>query len=103
MTAPILTLVLFLGMLSRVLQRPHKDRLRTRITTFNCRTLLDDQRLCDLDDALTEKHIDICALQGTRRDGFFKTTTKDYSKVTYGECSGKLGVGFFLFTNGMHI
>ena len=102
MTAPILTLVLFLGMLSRVLQRPHKDRLRTRITTFNCRTLLDDQRLCDLDDALTEKKIDICALQETRRDGFFKTTTKKYSIITYGECSGKLGVGFAIHTRYAH-
>ena len=95
MTARVLILVLLLlGMLTRLLQRPHKDRLLTRIQTFNCRTLLDDQRLDDLDVALTEKKIDVCALQETRCDGFLATTTKNYSIFTFGECSGKNGVGF---------
>ena len=78
--------LLLLGMLNRVLQRPHANRLRTRISTLNCRTLLDDQRLEDLDVALTEKGIDICALQETRREGFNATSTTNYALYTYEEC-----------------
>ena len=102
--ARALTLVLLLlGMLTRILQRPHKDRLRTRIQTLNCRTLLDDQRLDDLDDALMEKKIDICALQETRRGGFVTTSTKNYSIFTFGECSGKYGVGFAIHKRYAHL
>ena len=90
-------------MLTRVLQRPHKDRLRTCIQTLNCRTLLDDQRLDDLDDALTNKNIDICALQETRRDGFFNTTSKNYSIYTFGEYSGHRGVGVAIHKHYAHL
>ena len=95
--------LLLLGMLNRVLQRPHPNRLRTRIQTINCRTLLDDQRLDDLDVALTEKGIDICALQETRREGFISTSTTNYAIFTFGECSGKYGVGFAIHKRYEHL
>ena len=71
-----------------------KRQSRTRISTVNCRTLLDDSRLDELDSALSNKHIDICALQEIRRDGFYTTNTSNYCIYTFGECSGYRGVGF---------
>jgi len=104
MQACALTLVLLLlGMLTRVLQRPHKDRPRTRIQTLNCRTLLDDERLCELDAALAEKNIDMCALQETRRDGFFSTTSDNYMIFTFGESSGHRGIGFAIHKRYAHL
>ena len=84
----VLVLVITLAMLPRVLQRAHHNRNRTRVLTFNCRTLLADVRLQELDYALTEKGILICALQETRRDGFKSETTENYEFFWYGECSG---------------
>ena len=66
----LVSLVLMLALQPRVLQRAHDGRDRTRISTLNCRTLLADERMCELDAALTAKGIDICALQETRREGF---------------------------------
>ena len=54
-------------MLSRVLQRPHNNKTRTRIQTLNCQALLDDVRLLELDTALMDKYNEICALQETRQ------------------------------------
>ena len=70
-------LVFMLAMLPRVLHRAHHNRDRTRILTLNCRTLLADVRLGELDNALTEKGILLCALQETRRDGFKNETTEN--------------------------
>ena len=90
-------------MLPRVLQRPNNKRRRTRILSFNCRTLLDDERLTELDSALTKKGIDMCALQETRRDGFFVVPTDNYFVYTFGECSGSLGVGFAIHKRLAHL
>ena len=79
-----------------VLRRP-RNKPQTIIATFNYRTLFDvDERLDELDAALSEKHIDLCALQETRRDGFFVTPTKNFDIYTFGECSGQRGVGFVI-------
>ena len=86
----------------RVLQRAHGGN-RTRIGTFNCRTLLDDSRMLELDTALTDKGIDICALQETRRDGFYTYKTDNYVVHYYGECSGKYGVGFAVHKRLEHL
>ena len=104
MKASIIAFVLLMaGMLTRVLQRPHEHRPRTRILTLNCRTLLDDARLIDLDAALTEKNIAMCALQETRRDGFFTTSSSNYAIFTFGECSGRSGVGFAIHKRFAHL
>ena len=79
-----------------------KKCLHTRTQIINCRTLLDDERLNELDSALTEKGIDICALQETRRDGFFCVPTDNYSVYTFGECSGSRGVGFAIHNRLAH-
>jgi len=52
MQTQVITLALLLLMLPRVLQRPNNKRLGTRIAILNCRTLLDDERLDELDNAL---------------------------------------------------
>ena len=104
MKAGVIAFVLLMaGMLPRVLQRPHKHRPRTRISSLNCRTLLDDARLIDLDAALTEKNIDMCALQETRRDGFTTTSSDNYTIFTFGECSGHSGVGFAIHKRFAHL
>jgi len=51
MQTQVITLALLLLMLPRVLQRPNNKRLRTRIATLNCRTLLGDERLDEFDNA----------------------------------------------------
>ena len=61
----------------RVLQRAGDGRNRTRIGTLNCRRLLADERMLELDAALTAKGMDICALQETRRDGFMSFKTEN--------------------------
>ena len=88
MYSVLLLLISLTDMLPRVLQRYSKNRTRTRLQTINCRTLLDDIRLDELDDALNKKGIDICALQETRCNGFMKTTTSNFCIFTYGERSG---------------
>ena len=95
--------ILTLVMLPRVLQRPSNNHSRTRIQTFNCRTLLDDERLNELDIALSSKGIDICALQETRRDGFFRITTGNFVVYTFGEVRGKSGVGFAIHKRLAHL
>ena len=96
-------MLLVLMMLPRVLQRRHKNSKRTRIQSLNCQTLLADERLLELDTALTEKGIDICALQETRRDGFMSTNTEHYVVYTFGECSGQRGVGFAIHKRFAHL
>ena len=95
--------LLTLVMLPRVLQRSKNNCLRTCIQTFNCRTLLDDERLDELDSALSKKGIDICALQETRRDGFFRISTDNFVVYTFGECSGHRGVGFAIHKRLAHL
>ena len=80
-----------------------KRQSRSRIATVNCRTLLDDSRLDELDSALSNKHIDICALQETRRNGFFTTSTTNYCIYTFGERSGYMGVGFAVHKSFSHL
>ena len=80
-----------------------KRQSRTRISTVNCRTLLDDSRLDELDSALSNKHIDICALQEIRRNGFYTTNTSNYCIYTFGECSGHRGVGFAVHKKFSHL
>ena len=96
-------LVFVLAMLPRVLHRAHHNRDRTRILTLNCRTLLADVRLGELDNALTEKGILLCALQETRRDGFKNETTANFEIFWYGECSGQRGVGFVIHKSLRHL
>ena len=98
------TLVTILLMLQpRVLQRPSDGRKRTRIGTLNCRTLLSDDRMSELDLALTGKGLDICALQETRRVGCLSFLTENYKVFYYGECSGKGGVGFAIHKRLLHL
>ena len=73
------TLVLILALQPRILYRARDGRDRTRIGTLNCRTLLADERMCELDAALTAKGMDICVLQETRRDGFLSFKTENYT------------------------
>ena len=87
----------------RVLKRSRKRCDRTRLATLNCRTLLTDETLDDLDDSLTKKGISICALQETRRDGLLSTYTKNYKIFWYGECSGHRGVGFAVHKRYVHL
>ena len=87
----------------RVLQRARGGRDRTRIGTLNCRTLLADERMFELDAALTAKGIDICTLQETRRDGFMSFKTENYEVFYFGECSGKSGVGIAVHKRFLHL
>ena len=87
-----------------VLQRPRNNKPRTLIATISCRTLFDDdERLDELDAALSEKHIDFCTLQETRCDGFFVTPTINFDIHTFGECSGQRGVGFAIHKRYSHL
>ena len=104
MLIPVLvSLVLMLALQPRVLQRAHDGRDRTRIATLNCRTLLADERMCELDVALTAKGIDICALKETRRDGFMSFKTMHYVVYYFGEGSGKNGVGIAVHKRFIHL
>ena len=78
----------------RLLKRSRKRCDRTRLATLNCRTLLADESLDDLDASLIENGISICALQETRSDGLLSTYTDNYKIFWYGECCGHRGVGF---------
>ena len=102
-TCALATLVLMLAIQPRVLQRAADGRKRTRLGTLNCRTLLDDVRMLELDSALTAKGMDICALQETRRDGFMSFKTEHYEVYYYGECSGKGGVGIAIHKRFLHL
>ena len=73
----------------RVLTRARKRINRTRIATLNCRTLLADETLQDLDIALTENKVTLCALQEVRRDGFTSTFTDNFKIYWFGEGSGQ--------------
>ena len=99
----LVPLVLMLALQPRVLQRAHDGRDRTRISTLNCRTLLADERMCELDAALTAKGIDICALQETRREGFMSFKTVHYVVYCFGEGSGKNGVGIAVHKRFIHL
>ena len=87
----------------RVLKLSAKRFNRTRLATLNCRTLLADEKLDDLDASLTEKRVAICALQETRRDGFLSKNTKNFKIFWYDECSGKQGVGFAVHKKLLHL
>ena len=102
-THTFVTLLLILVMQPRILQRAHDGRDRTRIGTLNCRTLLADERMPELDAALTVKGIDICGLQETRCDGFMSLKTENYEVFYFGECSGKGGVGIAVHKRFLHL
>ena len=87
----------------RMLKRSRKRCDRTHLATLNCRTLLADEKLGDLDITLAESGTMICALQETRRDGFMSTTTEHYKIFWYGECSGHRGVGFAVHKKFVHL
>ena len=87
----------------RVMKRARKRIGRTRLATLNCRTLLDDSRLDDLDVTLMDQNISICALQETRRDGCLSVSTDNYKIYWYGECSGYCGVGFAVHKKFVHL
>ena len=87
----------------RVLKRSRKRWDRTRLATLNCRTLLADETLDELDDSLSANRITICALQEIRRDGLLSTHTKNYKIFWYGECSGHRGVGFAIHKKYVHL
>ena len=87
----------------RILKRMRKRSDRTRVATLNCRTLLADETLDDLDVTLTENGVVLCALQETRRDGFKSTSTKNYKIFWYGDCSGRRGVGFAIHKKYAHL
>ncbi len=87
----------------RVLKRARKRCDRTRLATLNCRTLLADESLDDLDISLTEQGVMICALQETRRNGFLSTNTENFKIFWYGECSGQRGVGFAVHNKYVHL
>ena len=87
----------------RVLTRARKRINRTRIATLNCRTLLADETLQDLDIALTDNKVTLCALQEVRRDGFTSTFTDNFKVYWFGEGSGQRGVGFALHKHYVHL
>ena len=87
----------------RMLTRARKRSDRTRLATLNCRTLLADCTLHDLDATLSDNNIALCALQEVRRDGFLNTSTKNYKIYWFGEGSGQRGVGFALHKNYIHL
>ena len=83
----------------RVLKRDRKKPDRTRLATLNCRTLLADELLDDLDDSLIKNNISICALQEVRRNGLLSTYTKNYKVYWFGECKVHRGVGSSVHKN----
>ena len=87
----------------RLMKRARKRCDRTRVSTLNCRTLLADVKLEDLDATLIASNIAVCALQEVRRDGFQSTTTSHYNIYWYGECSGRSGVGFAVHKKYVHL
>ena len=76
-----------------------RRRVRTRIATLNCRTLLADETLTELDMTLTENNVSVCALQEVLRVGFMSQTSKNYKIFWFGEHPGRGGVGFAIHTN----
>ena len=88
----------------RVLKRDNKKPVRrTRLATLNCRTLLADELLDDLDDSLSKNNISVCALQEVRRNGLLSTYTKNYKVYWFGECKGHFGVGFAVHKKYEHL
>ena len=87
----------------RMLTRARKRCDRTRVATLNCRTLLADETLDDLDITLSNNNVTLCALQETRRDGFSSMVTSNYKIYWFGECSGYSGVGFALNKRYIHL
>ena len=87
----------------RILTRAKRRCNRTRIATLNCRTLLADETLADLDVTLSENGIALCALQETRRDGFQSMFTNNYKIYWFGECPGHWGVGFAVHKKYIHL
>ena len=87
----------------RMLTRARRRCNRTRLATLNCRTLLSDETLADLDITLSDNNIALCALQETRRDGYMSTLTNNYKIYWFNEGSGHRGVGFALHKRYVHL
>ena len=79
---------------SRVMTRARRRKDRVRIGTLNCRTLLDNTTLSDLDITLSENNVSVCALQEVRREGFKSQSTANYKIFWYGVQPGYGSVGF---------
>ena len=88
---------------TRVLTRARRRKDRTRIATLNCRTLLADETLTELDITLTENNVSVCALQEVRREGFMSQTSKNYKIFWFGEHPGRGGVGFAVHSKFVHL
>ena len=87
----------------RMMKRTRKRCGRTRVGTLNCRTLLADETLTELDLTLTENNIMLCALQEVRRNGCLSARTMNYTIYWFGECSGHGGVGFAVHNKIVHL
>ena len=85
-----------------MLTRAKRRSDRTRVATLNCRTLLNDSALGELDITLSDNNIALCALQEVRRDGFMSTLTENYKIYWFGEGSGHRGVGFAIHKRYVH-
>ena len=86
-----------------MLTRARRRCDRTRLATLNCRTLLADETLADLDITLSDNNVALCALQEVRRDGFTSTLTDNYKIYWFGEGSVQRGVGFALPKRYVHL
>ena len=88
---------------SRVMTRARRRKDRVRIGTLNCRTLLDDTTLSDLDITLSENNVSVCALQEVRREGLKSQSTANYKIFWYGVQPGYGGVGFAVHNRFVHL
>ena len=88
---------------ARVLTRARRRSTRTRIGTLNCRTLLADDTLTELDTTLTENNLSVCALQEVRRSGLLSRSSENYKIFWFGEHTGRGGVGFAVHNRFVHL
>lgn len=73
-----------------------KDSDKLNILTYNVRTLLKDERLIELENALKDISWDILGLLEVRRVGEHSEERDDAVFVHFGETSGQHGVGFMV-------
>ncbi len=86
-----------------MLTRARRRSDRTRIGTLNCRTLLADDTLTELDITLTENNVSVCALQEVRRSGLLSKSSQNYKIFWFGEHTGRGGVGFAVHNKYVHL
>jgi len=95
---PLLTEVI-----PRVLQRPHKYRICTRIQKLNFRTLLDAKAERSRHHTYWEEDWYMCTARDPRRDGFFRNSSDNYIIFTFGEHTRKHGIGFAINKRFSHL